>query len=176
MEPVVEFNGEVRLDFAGHLRDELKKDAYTLLAIDKWSKFPTAKVVSSTTADVVIKFMQKYISNNGVPRRLRCDQAQSFRAKKFQLFCNTSNIKLLFAHNHRAIGVVERMIQTLKCRQSIIKIGQTNTQYKLASVVAEIKKTLRFTPHVVTKISSLEPNMGRKPNTPLSNVATNVKT
>ena len=115
MEPVVEPNEEVQLDFAGPLPDELNRYAYILVAIDKWSKFPTAKVVSNTTADIAIKFMQRYISNNGVPRRLRCDQAQTFRAKKFQIFCRSNNIKLLFApvDDHRAIGVVERMIQTI---------------------------------------------------------------
>ena len=112
MEPVVEPNEEVQLDFAGDLPDELNREAYILVAVDKRSKYPTAKVVSNTTADIAIKFMQRYNSNNGVPRRLRCDQAQTFRAKKFQLFCNSNNIKLLFApvDDHRAIGVVERMI------------------------------------------------------------------
>ena len=82
MEPVVESNEEDQLDFAGPLPDELNKDAYILLAVDKWSKFPSAKVVSNTTADVALKFMQRYISNNGVPRQLRCNQAQTFRAQK----------------------------------------------------------------------------------------------
>ena len=82
MEPVVEPNEEVQLDFAVSPPDELNKDAYILVAIDRWSKVPTAKVVSITTADIAIKFMQRYISNNGVPHRLRCDQAQTFRAKE----------------------------------------------------------------------------------------------
>ena len=88
MEPVVEPNEEVQLDFAGPLPDELNRDAYILVAIDKWSKFPTAKVVSNTTADIAatIYFMQRYISNNSVPRRLRCNQAQTFREKKFSIF------------------------------------------------------------------------------------------
>ena len=95
MEPVVEPNEEVQLDFARPLPDELNKDAYILVAIDKWSKFSTAKVIYKTTADIAIKFMQRYIFNNGVPRRLGCDQAQTFRAKKFQFFCNSNKIKLL---------------------------------------------------------------------------------
>ena len=55
MEPVVEPNEEVQLNFAGPLPDELNKDANILVAIDKRSKFPTAKVVSNTTADIAIK-------------------------------------------------------------------------------------------------------------------------
>ena len=86
--------------------------------------------------------MQRYISNNGIPWRLQCDQAQTFRAKKFQLFCSTNNVKLLFApvDDHRAIGVVERMIQTLKRRLGAMRTYQSNAPYKLAFDGAEILK------------------------------------
>ena len=128
MEPVVENNEEVQLDFVGPLPDEINRVAYISVAIDKWSKFPTAKVITTTTADIAINFMQRYISNNGVPRRLRCVQAQKFRGKKFQPFCSTNNIKELFApvDDHRAIGVVESMIQTLKRRLAVLEIDKTN--------------------------------------------------
>ena len=69
MELVVEPNEEVQLDFVEPLPDELKRDAYILVATDKWSKFRTAKVDLNTTADVAIKFMQRYITKTGVPRR-----------------------------------------------------------------------------------------------------------
>ena len=113
MEPVVEPNEEAQLDLTEPIPDELNKDEYILVAVGEWSKFPTAKVVSNTTADVARKFMQRYISNNGVPRRLGCDQAQTFRAKNFQILCRANNMRLLFApvDDHRSIGVVERLIQ-----------------------------------------------------------------
>ena len=153
MEPVVEPNEEVQLYLAGRLPDELNRDAYILVAIDKWSKFPIAKIVSNTTANITIKFRLRYISNNGVPKILRCDQAQTLRAKKFQVFCRTNHIKLLFtpSDDHRATDVVERMIQTMKSRLAVMKIDQSNTPFKLASDVAEIIKKLRITPHGVTK-------------------------
>ena len=75
--------------------------------------------------------------------------------------------------DHRAIGVVERMIQAIKRRLAVMKIDQYNTPFKLASVVAEKIKTLRITPNGVTKTSPFEAHMGTKPNTPLSNIATN---
>ena len=73
-EPVVEPNEEDQLDFAGPPLDDLNRDEYILVAIDEWSKFFTAKNY------------QRYISNNGVPRRLSCDQAQTFRAENFKCF------------------------------------------------------------------------------------------
>ena len=104
--------------------------------------------------------------------------SQTFRAKKFQPFCNTNNIKLLFApvDDHRAIGVVERVIQTLKHRLGVMRRDPANTPYELASHVAEKIKTLRITPHGVTKNSPFEAHMGRKLNTPLSNLATTSST
>ena len=45
MKLVVEPNEEVQLDFAGLLPDELNKDVFILVAIDKWSKTPAEKVV-----------------------------------------------------------------------------------------------------------------------------------
>ena len=76
--------------------------------------------------------------------------------------------------DHRAIGLVERMIQTLKRWLAVMKVDETNTPYKLASDVAESIQSLRITPHGVTKISPFEAHMRRKPNTPLSNVAISI--
>ena len=102
--------------------------------------------------------MQCYISNNGVPCRKRRDQAQTIRAKKFQLFRKSNNINLLFAlvDNHRSIGVVERLLQTLKRRLGVITIDPNNTPFKIASSVAENIKTLGISPHGVKKIRPLE--------------------
>ena len=118
--------------------------------------------------------MQRCISKNGVPHRLRCDQVQIFPAKKFQLFCKSKNVKLLFSpvDEHRSIGVVERLIKTLKRRLGVMKIDSKNTPFRLASDVAEISKTLRITPHGMKKITPFEAHMGRKANTPLSKIAT----
>ena len=43
MEPVVEPNEDVQLDSAVPLPDELNRDAYILVAIDRWSKISAAK-------------------------------------------------------------------------------------------------------------------------------------
>ena len=98
-----------------------------------------------------------------------------FRAKVLQLFCNTNNFKLLFAlvEDHRSIGVVQRMIQTVNRRLGLMRIDKNNPQSKLALVVAKILKTLQITPKGITKISQIEAHMGRKPNTLLSSLATN---
>ena len=58
MIPVVEPNEEAQLGFAGPLSNELNKDAYLLVVLDKSSKFTTTKVVSNTTVDITLNFTQ----------------------------------------------------------------------------------------------------------------------
>ena len=66
IELVVEPNEEAQLDFTEALPPgEINKDAYILVSIDKWSKIPTVKVVSNTTADIAMKIMQRCISKKG---------------------------------------------------------------------------------------------------------------
>ena len=124
MDAVREPNEEIQLDFAGPLPDENDKEVYILVGVDRFSRFPYAKVVSNNRADTIIRFMQNHIVNHGVPRNIRCDQAQGFRAKKFLIYCKTNNIKIIFApvDDHRAMGMVERLIRTLKLRLAIMKI------------------------------------------------------
>ena len=56
-----------------------------------------------------------------------------------------------------------------------MKIDSRIIPYKLASDVAELIKTLRITPNATTKITPFEAHFGRKPNTPLINIATSPK-
>ena len=60
--PVVEPNEEVQVNFAGPLSDELKTHVYILVTVDKWSKVPKAKIVTNTTARLVMKnYAMKHI-------------------------------------------------------------------------------------------------------------------
>ena len=127
LDAVVEPNEEIQLDFMGPLLDENDKEVYILVGVDSFSRFPYAKVVSNNRADTIICFMQNHIVSHGVPRNIRCHQAQGFRAKKFLIYCKTNSIKLLFApvDDHRAMGMFERLIRTLKSRLAIMKIDKT---------------------------------------------------
>ena len=75
LDAVVEPNKEIQMDFAGPLPDENNKEVYILVGVDRVSRFQSAKVVTITKADTIIRFMQTHIVNNGLPRNVRCDQA-----------------------------------------------------------------------------------------------------
>ena len=132
LDAVVEPNEEIQLDFAGLLPDENNKEVSILVYISDRT---------NNKADTIIRFMQNHIVNQGVPRVIRRDQAQGFRDKKFLIYCKSNHLKLICApvsDDHRAMGMVERLIRTLKSRLAIMKIDKSNKPYKLASDVAEL--------------------------------------
>ena len=173
LDAVLEPNEESQMNFAGPLSNENKKEVYILVEVDRFSRFPSPKVVTITKADTIIRFMQTHLVNYRVPRNVRCDQAKGLRAKNVVLHCKDNNIKLVFApvDNYRSIGMVERLIRTLKSRLSVMKIDNRNKPYKLASDVAELINPLRITPNATIKVTPFKAQFGRKPNTPLSSIA-----
>ena len=53
-----------------------------------------------------------------MPPSIRLGQARCQSGQQIKAFCNQKNIQLIEAriHDHRAIGLVERLIQTIKNR------------------------------------------------------------
>ena len=93
----------------------------------------------------MIKFLNKYIYQHGVPRTIRLDQARCFTGKKFEIFCTEINITPIYApaNDHRAIGLVERVIQTIKRQLSGMK-SQLNKKFNLETSLKAIIQRLRI--------------------------------
>ena len=66
-------NEEVALDFMGPLAGAPENKKYLLVAIDQFSAYPTLKFVKNTAIKEVTEFLRKYISDNGIPQKLRTD-------------------------------------------------------------------------------------------------------
>ena len=58
------------------------------------------------------------LKNKKIPRNIRLDQARCLKGNKVKNFCKQNNINIITApaNDHRAIGLVERSIQTIKRR------------------------------------------------------------
>ena len=93
--PLREPNEEIQLDFEGPILDEQQKDSYLLASKDRFSRYPHAKVYHNCDTDTAIEYVEKYIKCHRIPRNIRCDQAQSFKSRRFEIFCNNNNIKLI---------------------------------------------------------------------------------
>ena len=93
--------------------DEKQKDSYILASVDRIWKYPHAKVYHNWDADTPIAYLEKYIKLQGVPRNIRRDQAQAFKSRQFEIFCNNKNTKPILAPagDLRANGMIEGLIQ-----------------------------------------------------------------
>ena len=61
-----------------------------------------------------MKMLNMYIKNQKNPCFIRLDQAECLVGHQVKTFCNRNNIEIIEApvNRHRAIGLVERLIQT----------------------------------------------------------------
>ena len=166
-------NGKIQIDFGGPIYNEKNQEIYFLACIDRFSKFPTAEVFDRANADNILKFFQEYVLLHGIPRAIRLDQARCQTGHQTKAFCSQNNIQLIEApiHDHRAIGLVERLIQTIKDRLACIKTAARN-QFNMKASINSIIYQLRICRQKTINISPFEAHFGRKANTPLSNITT----
>ena len=101
--------------------NEKDKEIYFLTCIDRYSKYPTIEIFEKANGTNVVKFLRECAYNHGIPRTIRLDQATCLVGKQVTSYCNENSIDILDAPvgDHRAIGLVERLIQTIK-RASIL--------------------------------------------------------
>ena len=133
--------------------------------MDRFSKFPSAQITSSTSAKSIINFLSKYIALHGIPRTIRTDQGTGFISKEVREFCHEHNIKVIFSPvgDHRATGLVERLIRTIKER--LLVMAQERPKPSLESALLKIIKCLRTVTQQSLNCSPFEAHFGRSPNT-----------
>ena len=172
--PLLEPNQEVQMDFAGPILDEQQKESYILASVDRYSRYPQAKVYQNCDAETAIEYLNQYMKFHGIPRNIRCDQTQAFKSRQFEIYCKNNNIKLILAPvgNHRATGMIERLIQTIKRRLLVLNMDTNWSHVTLADKVAEIIQEIKLIPNTTTKIAPYTAHFGRKINTQLSNIIT----
>ena len=138
-------NEENQTDFGGPIYNEKNQEVYFLACIDRFSEFPTADVFDRANADNFLKFPQDYVLLHGIPRSIRLDQARCQTGQQINAFCNQNNIQLIEAliHDHRAIELVERLIQTIKNRLACIKTAARN-QFNLKALFKHYLSNIKF--------------------------------
>ena len=116
-----------------------------LTCLDRFSKFPTLKLVSNANGPSIKKFLNKYIAQHGVPRNIRLDQARCLKSNKKQEICKRYNIELIYApaNDHRPIGLLERLLQTVKRRLGCIKLDPNQRPFNAKNALQNISYKLR---------------------------------
>ena len=97
------------------------------------------EVFDRANADNFLKFLQENVLLHVIPRSIRLDHARFQTGQQIKAFCNQTNIKSIEAliQDHRAIGLVERLIKTINNRLASIKIAARN-QFNLKASINSI--------------------------------------
>ena len=154
---------EVQLDYAGPIENQKGKKIYLLVAIDRFSKFPSVKVTKSTSGKCTVKFLRSYIDIHGVPESIRSDQFSGFKGKTLKKFCSELNIEQKFCPvgDHRGCGLVERTIQTIKRRLGVMMLEENNKSIKLC--LSTIMRDLRWNKQKTIQVSPFQAHFDRLP-------------
>ena len=148
-----ELNEKIQIDFGGPITNEKDQYKHFLACIHRFSKYPTVEVFDKAIEPNVIKFLDEYIQIHGVSRNIRLDQARCLIGYKVKNFCkqNKINIVTVPANDHRAIGLVERLIQTTKRRLSRIKLDNRNNAFTIKEAKTSMVYQLRICKQETTK-------------------------
>ena len=108
---------EIQIDFSGKLHNrKISGEPYLLIAIDRFSKWPTAKICKSTENKEVIKFLENHFNLHGLPEKIKSDRGGAFISQEYKNFCKGRNIEIEYCPPkiHTGNGTIERAIQTIK--------------------------------------------------------------
>ena len=166
---------EIQIDFTGKLHNQkIHGDVQILIAVDRFSKWPTVKICKTAETKEVIQFLTSNFNLYGIPEKIKSDKGGAFISKKYRQFCKNRNIEIEYCtpRIHTGNGAVERAKQTLK------NLVLTNMEdgKNLTESVNRALRVMRFTVHTGLKKTPFELHHGRKPRTELTNIVKDGKT
>ena len=165
-------NQELQLDFAGPILDDKGSKIFFLVAVDRFSKFPSVLITKTTGAKKVTKFLASFIRNHGIPQPIRTNQG--FKIDLVEHLCPSKGIKLILSPvgDNKGGVLVERSIQTIKRKLGTAKLVPNFGNFKetFQQIVDDFRKSNRS---VLTKLP-FELHFGRMPNIERSRAYHNV--
>ena len=110
-----------------HFRME-RGPIYILVAIDRYSKYPSVLLTRSTGTKKILKFLKDYVTNHSIPKSIRTDQHSGFKNNAVKLFCVAKGIKHISCAvgDHRGCVLVERIIQTIKRKLGVMQLEENS--------------------------------------------------
>ena len=158
-------NEEDQMGYACPLPNN-NRDTYIMAKIEKFSQYPHAETCNNCDTETARSYLKVYIKFHGIPRSVRCDQAQAYRANNFEVFCKGNNIKIILAPtgDHRGTGMVEKLIKTMKRWLAAIKMDKKWSKKtlvnKISAIIENIKliinTTIKITPYTINPIHKQE--------------------
>ena len=136
-------NEEVHLDYAGPLSDSVRNQVYILVAIDRYSKYPSAILTKTNGANKILKFLENNVFTQSIPKAIRTDQDSGFKNKAVDQFCKSKRINHIFCSvgDHQGCGLVERAIQTIERKLGILQFEDIQSALKMIIEDTRVTKT-----------------------------------
>ena len=151
LEKLSEPGQEIKIDLTGNLHNKnLSGEVQILIAIVRFSKWPTAKSCKTSKTKEVTNFLSSNFNLYGVPEKLKSEKGGAFISKEYRHFCRNRNIEIKYCtpRMHTGNGVVEKAIQTIK---NLI-IANMEDGLCLTESVYRALRVMRFTIHTGFKI------------------------
>ena len=175
LEKLTEPGQELEIDFTGKLHNKnIHGDVQILIAVDRFSRWPTVKICKTSETKEVIQFLSNNFNLYGIPEKIKSDKGGAFISKEYREFCKSRNIEIEYCtpRIHTGNGTVERAIQTLKN----LVIANMEDGENLTGSVNRALRVMRFTVHTGLEKTPFELHHGRKPRTELTNIVKDGKT
>ncbi|XP_060543046.1 uncharacterized protein K02A2.6-like [Pantherophis guttatus] len=148
----------LHIDFAGPCKGNT-----FLVIVDAYSKWLEVVLMSTTTADAVIKVLRRLFATHGIPDLIVSDNGPPFTSNTFEMFLADQGIRhaLSAPKKPSTNGLAERMVRSTK--ETLMRLGPGDIQAKLDKLLA----IQHITPSATTHRSPAELLMGRKLRSPL---------
>ena len=160
----------LQIDFWGpiHYLKESKKDV--ILAVDQFSRGPSAMVCGNNHSDKILKFLKAYINNHGVPRKIHVYSGTNFMSKDVKAYCNSEEIEVIQSpvNDHRNTRCVERTNRSLK--NSILTYVHKEKTELLKKMLQRAFGALRLSNNATLKITPFKAHHGREANKVVGNL------
>ena len=106
---ISEVNEELHLDLAGPNFGSKGKKLFIIVAIDRFSKHPSAMITKKSGSEKKLNFLKNYIHQHSISKILRTDHCSGFKNAKLAEFCKSKGINQIFypIGDHRGCGLVK---------------------------------------------------------------------
>ena len=133
--------------------DDNHQYKYILNIIDHFSKYTGCYLLENKTSKEVLYAINDFISKNGNPCILQCDNGREFSNKLLKKYCNDNNIQIIHSspRHPSTNGVVERVHQNILKALKSLKLEQKD-KYDIRFCIVLAEKAQNECIHNVTKL------------------------
>jgi hypothetical protein len=127
---------------------------YILLVIDIFSKFVWLRSLRSKTGKEVAEAFQSIFSEGRIPKYIRSDKGQEFKAQKVQTVFKKEKVHHFVTQNEVKANYAERAIKTIKSK--IFRYLSAKQTYRYIDVLSDIANSYNHTYHRTIGMSPVE--------------------